>query len=87
MTLIQVSDQRETPRKSPFGYGFPCRTDDDTESESYLQIIDFLFIMLTLTPMEKNHEKKKSEHPIVILIIFTLLLIPILIVFGGKSYT
>jgi hypothetical protein len=37
--------------------------------------------------MGKNPEKKRSEHPIVILIIFTLLLIPILIVFGGKSYT
>jgi hypothetical protein len=26
---VQVSDQRETPRKSLFGYVFPCRTGDD----------------------------------------------------------
>jgi len=37
--------------------------------------------------MEKKHENKRSEHPVVILIIFVLLLIPILILFGGKPYT
>jgi hypothetical protein len=37
--------------------------------------------------MEKNPEKKKSEHPVGVLIIFILLLIPILILFGGKPYT
>jgi hypothetical protein len=51
------------------------------------RFIDFYAFVLTLTPMEKSPEKKKSEHPVVVLIIFTLLLIPILIVFGGKSYT
>ena len=29
---VQVSDQRETPRKSLFGYVSPCRTGDDTRS-------------------------------------------------------
>ena len=51
------------------------------------RFIDFYAFVLTLNPMEKSPEKKKSEHPVVVLIIFTLLLIPILIVFGGKSYT
>ena len=51
------------------------------------RFIDFYAFVLTLTPMEKSPEKKKSEHPVVVLIIFTLLLIPILIFFGGKSYT
>jgi len=37
--------------------------------------------------MEKNPAQKRKEHPIVVLIIFILLLIPILILFGGKSYT
>ena len=37
--------------------------------------------------MKKNLDRKKNEHPIVVLIIFTLLLIPILIMFGGKPYT
>jgi hypothetical protein len=37
--------------------------------------------------MEKKTANKKSEHPIVVLIIFVLLLIPILILFGGKPST
>jgi len=37
--------------------------------------------------MEKKPVNKKSEHPIVVLIIFVLLLIPLLILFGGKPYT
>jgi hypothetical protein len=37
--------------------------------------------------MEKNPEIKKSEHPLVVLVIFVLLLIPILILFGGKPYS
>jgi hypothetical protein len=37
--------------------------------------------------MEKSPDKRKNEHIEVVLIIFALLLIPILILFGGKSYT
>lgn len=38
--------------------------------------------------MEKNPDNtKKSEHPLVVLVIFILFLIPILILFGGKPYT
>jgi hypothetical protein len=37
--------------------------------------------------MERKPEKKKSEHPVIVLAIFILLLIPILILFGGKPYS
>ncbi len=59
----------------------------NAESGLHLRLIDFLDIVLTLTAMEKNPEKKRSEHPVVVLIISTLLLIPVLILFGGKPYT
>ena len=37
--------------------------------------------------MGKNPENIKKEHPVVVLIILTLLLVPILFLLGGKSYT
>ena len=37
--------------------------------------------------MGKKPENKEKEHPIVILIIITLLLVPILFLLGNKSYT
>jgi hypothetical protein len=37
--------------------------------------------------MEKEPEKKKYEHPLIVLTIFFLLLIPILLIFGGKPYS
>jgi len=30
-----INDQRETPRKSSFGYCFPCQTDDDARDDTY----------------------------------------------------
>jgi hypothetical protein len=37
--------------------------------------------------MEKEPERKKNEHPLIVLAIFFLLLIPILVLFGGKPYS
>jgi len=37
--------------------------------------------------MEPLSEKKRIEHPVLVLIILMLLLIPILILFGGRPYT
>jgi len=37
--------------------------------------------------MEKDTLKKKSEHPLLVLIIFVLLLLPILILFGARGST
>jgi hypothetical protein len=37
--------------------------------------------------MEKTRGEKKNEHLFIVLIIFLLLLIPALVLFGGKPYT
>ena len=37
--------------------------------------------------MTINPENKTNEHPVIVLIIFILLLVPILILLGNRPYT